>query len=89
MPSRSGRLKVVLLDVTDVARIIAALHDAEPIGVPVNNAGIGLLSALGGTSTATAREIFGQGDRWARESRVAPFRPTVKATRDRTKEDKP
>jgi NAD(P)-dependent dehydrogenase (short-subunit alcohol dehydrogenase family) len=55
---RSERLKVIALDVTDDASIAAAIDAAGPIDVLVNNAGIGVLAALEGTSVATAREVF-------------------------------
>ncbi len=55
---RSEQLRVLALDVTDPESIRQAVDAAGPINVLVNNAGIGLLSALEGTSMATAREIF-------------------------------
>lgn len=55
---RSDRLRVVPLDVTDSRSIQRAVDAAGPIDVLVNNAGIGLLSALEGVSMDTAREIF-------------------------------
>lgn len=55
---RSEHLRVLALDVTDPESIRQAVDAAGPINVLVNNAGIGLLSALEGTSMATAREIF-------------------------------
>ena len=55
---RSERLRVVPLDVTDPESIRRAVDAAGPIDVLVNNAGIGVLSALEGTSMATAREVF-------------------------------
>jgi len=54
----SDRLRVLALDVTDadsIGRLVAA---AGPVDVLVNNAGIGMLGALEGTTMATAREIF-------------------------------
>ena len=55
---RSERLRVVPLDVIDPESIRRAVDAAGPIDVLVNNAGIGVLSALEGTSMATAREVF-------------------------------
>jgi NAD(P)-dependent dehydrogenase (short-subunit alcohol dehydrogenase family) len=52
------RLRVVALDVTDTESIRQALDVAGPIDVLVNNAGIGLLSVLEGTSMETIRDIF-------------------------------
>lgn len=54
----SDRLRVLALDVTDAASIRQAVEAAGPIDVLVNNAGIGMLGALEGTSMDTAREIF-------------------------------
>jgi NAD(P)-dependent dehydrogenase (short-subunit alcohol dehydrogenase family) len=54
----SGRLRVLGLDVTDSAKIRQAVDAAGPIDVLVNNAGIGVLNALEGTSMDTAREVF-------------------------------
>ncbi len=56
--AHSDRMRVVALDVTDPASIAAALDAAGPIDVLVNNAGIGLLSALEATPMATVREVF-------------------------------
>jgi NAD(P)-dependent dehydrogenase (short-subunit alcohol dehydrogenase family) len=55
---RSEHLRVLALDVTDAASIRAAVDAAGPIDVLVNNAGIGMLNALEGTSMDTARELF-------------------------------
>lgn len=55
---QSERLRVLALDVTDAASIRDAVAAAGPIDVLVNNAGIGFLNALEGTSMATARDIF-------------------------------
>jgi NAD(P)-dependent dehydrogenase (short-subunit alcohol dehydrogenase family) len=55
---RSERLRVLALDVTDPESICQAVDDAGPIDVLVNNAGIGFLNALEGTSMEIAREVF-------------------------------
>ncbi len=55
---RSERLRVVALDVTDPASIAAALEDAGPIDVLVNNAGVGVVGAFEATPMATVREVF-------------------------------
>jgi NAD(P)-dependent dehydrogenase (short-subunit alcohol dehydrogenase family) len=55
---RSERLCVLALDVTDPATIRQAVNAAGAIDVLVNNAGIGVLNALEGTSMETARELF-------------------------------
>jgi NAD(P)-dependent dehydrogenase (short-subunit alcohol dehydrogenase family) len=55
---RSERLRVLALDVTDSESVRQALDAAGPIDVLVNNAGIGVLSALEGISMETAREVF-------------------------------
>jgi NAD(P)-dependent dehydrogenase (short-subunit alcohol dehydrogenase family) len=55
---RSDRMRVLALDVTQPASIAAAVADAGPIDVLVNNAGIGLASAFESTPMATVREIF-------------------------------
>ncbi|MBB5685724.1 SDR family oxidoreductase [Sphingobium boeckii] len=54
----SDRLRVLPLDVTDAASIAAAVAQAGPIDVLVNNAGIGWLNAVEGTSMQTVRDIF-------------------------------
>ena len=54
----SPRLRVLALDVADAGSIRAAIEAAGPIDVLVNNAGIGVLNALEGTSIQTAREVF-------------------------------
>lgn len=51
-------LAVLPLDVTDPGSIEAALAAAGPVDVLINNAGIGLLNALEGTSMADLRETF-------------------------------
>jgi NAD(P)-dependent dehydrogenase (short-subunit alcohol dehydrogenase family) len=55
---QSERVHVVALDVTKPESIAAALEDAGPIDVLVNNAGIGALGAFEATPIATARAIF-------------------------------
>ena len=51
-------LRLLALDVTDEASIAAALAAAGPIDVLVNNAGIGMLAALEGTTMDIARDVF-------------------------------
>ncbi|MGB6241077.1 MAG: SDR family oxidoreductase [Castellaniella sp.] len=54
----SEHLHVLALDVTDPESIRLAVEAAGPIDVLVNNAGIGTLNALEGTSIDTVREVF-------------------------------
>ncbi len=54
----SDRLRVLRLDVTDADTIAAAVAEAGAIDVLVNNAGIGWLNAVEGTSMETLRQIF-------------------------------
>ncbi|MDY6922500.1 MAG: SDR family oxidoreductase [Pseudomonadota bacterium] len=54
----SDRLRVLALDVTDPSSIAAAIEQAGPIDVLVNNAGVGLLGTLENASMLKAREIF-------------------------------
>lgn len=54
----SEHLRVLALDVTDPKSIRQAVENAGPIDVLVNNAGIGVLNALEGTSMDIAREVF-------------------------------
>jgi len=55
---KSPRLRVLALDVTDSASVRHAVEAAGPIDVLVNNAGVGLLGALEGTSLDMARDVF-------------------------------
>ncbi|PRX95835.1 SDR family oxidoreductase [Paraburkholderia sp. BL25I1N1] len=55
---RSERLRVLGLNVTDPQSIRDAVEAAGPLDVLVNNAGIGVLNALEGTSMDIAREVF-------------------------------
>ncbi|NVD72304.1 SDR family oxidoreductase [Duganella sp. BJB1802] len=55
---QSEHLRVIALDVTDPHSIRQAIEAAGPIDVLVNNAGIGVMGALEGTSMETARAIF-------------------------------
>lgn len=54
----SERLRILRLDVTDDASISSAFSQAGAIDVLVNNAGIGWLNALEGTTLDLARDIF-------------------------------
>lgn len=55
---RSSNLNILALDVTDPQSIRQAVEAAGPIDVLVNNAGIGWLNALEGTSMDVARDVF-------------------------------
>lgn len=55
---RSDRMRVLTLDVTDPRSIRTLIDAAGPIDALVNNAGIGLLNALEGTSMDAARDVF-------------------------------
>ncbi len=55
---RSPRLRLIALDVTRPASVVAAVAQAGPIDVLVNNAGIGLFGAFEATPMATVREVF-------------------------------
>jgi len=57
LPS-SDRLRVLPLDVTSPESIAAALAQAGPIDVLVNNAGIGAIGALEATPMAKTRQLF-------------------------------
>jgi len=54
----SDRLRVLALDVTDTDSIAGAIAEAGALDVLVNNAGIGWLNAVEGTSMETVRHIF-------------------------------
>lgn len=54
----SDRLRILTLDVTDPESIKAAIADAGVIDVLVNNAGVGWLNAVEGTSMETVRQVF-------------------------------
>lgn len=54
----SERLRVLPLDVTDAQSIAQLVEAAGEVDVLVNNAGIGVLNALEGTSLTTVREVF-------------------------------
>lgn len=55
---RSERLRILPLDVTDPKSIRVSVDAAGPIDVLVNNAGVGVLNALEGTSMETIRDVF-------------------------------
>lgn len=55
---QSERLRILPLDVTDEASIAIAVDAAGDIDALVNNAGIGWLNPLEGTSMKTVRHIF-------------------------------
>jgi NAD(P)-dependent dehydrogenase (short-subunit alcohol dehydrogenase family) len=57
LPS-SENLRILPLDVTSEESIRRAVEDAGQIDALVNNAGIGLLNALEGSSMETIRELF-------------------------------
>lgn len=54
----SEHLRILPLDVTDDESIRAAVAEAGPIDVLVNNAGIGLLNALEGIPMSEVRHLF-------------------------------
>lgn len=54
----SPRLRILPLDVTSDTSIAAAIAEAGPIDVLVNNAGIGALAAVEAQPMAQVREIF-------------------------------
>ncbi len=55
---RSERMRVLPLDVTDTGSISAALDEAGPIDVLVNNAGVGVVGAFEATPMAHVRKVF-------------------------------
>src|SRR5262245_19142791 len=55
---RSERMRIVPLDVTNSESIEAALKAAGPIGVLVNNAGIGVVGVFEVTPMSTVRDVF-------------------------------
>ena len=55
---RSERMRVLALDVTDPESIRQAAEAAGPIDVLVNNAGVGIMSVLEGTSLEAVRALF-------------------------------
>jgi NAD(P)-dependent dehydrogenase (short-subunit alcohol dehydrogenase family) len=55
---KSPNLRILPLDVTNEESINAAIKAAGPIDVLVNNAGIGMLNAVEGTSMELVRDIF-------------------------------
>ncbi len=55
---RSDRLRLLPLDVTQPDSIAACIRHAGPIDALVNNAGVGMLAPLEGTSLASAHELF-------------------------------
>ncbi len=54
----SDHLRVLPLDVTDAGSIRGLIEAAGPIDALVNNAGIGLMSVLEGTTMQTTRDLF-------------------------------
>jgi len=54
----SERLRLLPLDVTDPASIVAAIEAAGPIDVLVNNAGIGIVGAFEATPMTHIRKVF-------------------------------
>ncbi len=56
--TRSERLRILPLDVTDPESIRRTVEAAGPIDVLVNNAGVGVVNALEGMSMETIRDVF-------------------------------
>jgi len=54
----SDHLRVLPLNVTDASSIRGLIEAAGPIDALVNNAGIGLMSVLEGTTMQTTRDLF-------------------------------
>jgi len=54
----SDRIRLLALDVTRPESIARVVEEAGPIGVLVNNAGIGVVGAFEATAMATLREVF-------------------------------
>ena len=54
----SDRLRVLALDVTDAESVRRCVAEAGEIDVLVNNAGIGVLGPLEGTTMTSTREVF-------------------------------
>ena len=75
----SDRMHVLPLDVTDAESVASAVTQAGPIDVLVNNAGIGWLNAVEGTSMDTVRRIFETNT----FSTVAMMQAVLPAMRDR------
>lgn len=54
----SEQLRILPLDVTDISSIEEVVNLTGPIDVLVNNAGIGVMGALEGTTTNTIHDVF-------------------------------
>lgn len=54
----SEQLRILQLDVSDISSIEKAVDLAGPIDVLVNNAGIGVMGALEGTTTNAIHDVF-------------------------------
>ena len=55
---RSGRIRILPLDVTSAASISTAVEAAGPIDVLINNAGIGVVGAFEATPMSHVRKVF-------------------------------
>ena len=55
---RAANLRILPLDVTDAASIAAAVEAAGPIDALVNNAGIGVVGAVGAAAMDHIRKVF-------------------------------